>query len=126
MVNKTFEAYKIKRELRRSGKVYKFVRAVSNEFGEPSGKLYEDVGTIAGLYHEQNEHITVMMDSTTQVRTKKTPSILCLYEDVASLGLIVGDKVEIGEKTMLVTGIVNIQEWSIVADISLEVVDNGV
>lgn len=125
MVNKSFEVYKVKRELKRSGRDYKFTRPGVNDFGEPLDKE-EEVGELRGLYHEQSEHIAVTMSDTTQVRTKKVPSILCLYEDVASLALVVGDRVKLNEKTMKVTGVVNIQEWNLIADVSLEVVDNGV
>lgn len=52
--------------------------------------------------------------------------ILCLYKDTASLVLSVGDIVKINAKTFKVTGVTNIQEWNLISDISLEVVDNGV
>lgn len=125
MVNKTFEVYKIKRELKRSGADYEFMRPGTNDFGEPTDED-ESVGALRGLYHEQNEHIAVTMSDTTQVRTKKVPSILCLYEDATSLALAIGDKVKLNGKTMKVTGVVNIQEWNLIADVSLEVVDSGV
>lgn len=125
MVNKDFEVYKLKRELKRSGRDYEFTRPLANKFGEPTDEQRE-VGILRGLYHEQNEHIAVMMSDTTQVRTKKVPSILCLYEDTASLALVIGDRVELNGKIMKVTGIVNIQEWNLIADVSLEVVDRGV
>lgn len=124
MVNKSFEVYKLRRELKRSGNDYEFTRVVTNKFGEPSNDE-ELLGTLRGLYHEKNEHIAVTMSDTTQVRTKKVPSILCLYEDVASLVLVIGDRVKLNGKTMKVTGVVDIQEWSLIADVSLEVVDNG-
>lgn len=125
MVNKSFEVYKLKRELKRSGNDYEFMRADTNKFGEPTGDD-KAIGTLRGLYHEKNEHIAVTMADTTQVRTKKVPSILCLYEDTTSLALVIGDKVKLNGRTMKITGIVNIQEWSLIADVSLEVVDNGV
>lgn len=125
MVNKQFEAYKLKRELKRSGIEYEFKRAKVNGFGEPEGG--EDViGTIKGLYHEQNGHVRITTGETTQVRTKKIPSILCLYEETAPLSLRTGDMVLINGKVHEVTGIVDIQNWNIILDISLEVVDNGV
>ena len=34
MINTKFEVYKIKRELRRSGKVFEFYRKALNDFGE--------------------------------------------------------------------------------------------
>lgn len=123
MINTQFEAYKIKRELKRSGIDYEFKRSVVNDFGEPVGEPIV-VGTIRGLYHEQNSSVQVTTGDTTQVRTKKIPMILCLYEDAASLVLQVGDELKINNKILKVTGVVNIQEWNIIADISLEVVDN--
>lgn len=125
MINTQFEAYKIKRELKRSGIDYELKRSGVNDFGEPVGEPIV-VGTIRGLYHEQNSSVQVTTGDTTQVRTKKIPMILCLYEDVASLVLQVGDELKINNKTLKVTGVVNIQEWNIIADISLEVVDNVV
>lgn len=126
MVNKKFEVYKLKRELKWSGKEYEFTRCLTNEFGEPSSVDVKTLGTVNGLYHETNEHVAVSMSDTTQIRSKKVPSILCLYEDAASLNLSIGDNVKINEKTMKVTGIVNIQEWGLIADISMEVIDNGI
>lgn len=123
MINKQFEEYKIKRELKRSGIDYEFKRAIKNDFGEPSGEP-EFIGKLKGIYHEENSNIQITTGDTTQVRTKKIPMILCLYEDVANLVLSVGDIVKINKKTLKVTGIVNISEWNIIADISLEVVDN--
>lgn len=125
MINTKFEAYKIKRELKRSGIEYEFKRNGNNEFNEPVGEP-SSVGTITGLYHEQNGSIQITTGDTTQTRTKKVPMILCLYEDAASLALQIGDIVKINTKTFNVTGITNIQEWNIISDISLEVVDVGV
>lgn len=125
MINKKFEAYKIKRELKRSGIDYEFKRIGKNDFGEPIGEL-ESIGVLKGLYHEQNGSVQITTGDTTQVRTKKIPMILCLYEDAALLTLEVGNIVVINAKTFKVTGVVNIQEWNIISDISLEVVDNGV
>lgn len=125
MVNTKFEAYKINRELKRSGIEYKFKRCKKNDFGEPVGEP-EIVGSLRGIYHEQNSSVSVVTGDTTQTRTKKIPTILCLYEDAASLVLQVGDVVLFNGKLYEVTGVTNIQEWNIIADISLEVVDNGI
>jgi len=125
MINTKFEAYKIKRELKRSGTDYEVKRAKKNEFGEPISEM-EIVGKLKGLYHEQNGSIRVTTGDTTQIRTKKVPMVLCLYEDAASLVLQVGDIVKINTKTFKVNGVINIQEWNLISDISLEVIDNGV
>lgn len=125
MINTKFEAYKIKRELKRSGIDYEFKRTEKDDFGEPTDEL-KVVGKLRGLYHEQNSTIQITTGDTTQTRTKKVPMILCLYEDTASLILKVGDVVKINAKTFKVTGVTNIQEWNLISDISLEVVDSGV
>lgn len=120
-----FEVAKLKKELKTSGINYEFKRLKVNDFGEPIGDS-EVVTTIKGLYHEQNSNVQITTGETTQIRTKKIPMILCLYDDAALVALKVGDVVKINSKTFKVTGVVNIQEWNIIADISLEVVDDGV
>ena len=125
MINTRFEAYKLKRELKRSGIDYEFQRLGVNDFGERSGELVP-IGVIRGLYHEENSNIQITTGDTTRVRTKKIPMILCLFDDAASLALKIDDFLFINKKKFKVTGIVNIQEWSIISDISLEVVDDGI
>lgn len=123
MVNTRFEAYKVRRELKRIGKEYEFKRAKLNDFKEPT-KDSVVAGKLIGLYHEQNSNVSITTGDTTQTRTKKVPMILCLYEDATFLKI--GDFVKINSKTFKVTGVTNIQEWNIIADISLEVTDNGI
>lgn len=125
MVNKDFEVYKIKRELKRSGTDYEFTRDGKNEFDEPSGSKTV-VGSLRGLYHEENGTVQITTGETTRTRTKKVPKILCLYESITSLGLKVDDTVTLNGKVLKVTGVVNVQEWDLIGDISLEVVDDGI
>ena len=124
MINKKFEAYKISREIKRSGCSFTFKRKAKNDFNEPSEEAII-VGNLLGIYHEQNSNIAISTGDTTQYRTKKIPMILCLYSDVSKLELNVNDFVIFNSKTVKVTGITNVQEWSIVSDISLEVFDDG-
>lgn len=125
MINTRFEAYKLKRELKRSGIDYEFQRFGVNDFGEPDEEPTV-VGNLKGLYHEQNSNIEITTGDTTRVRTKKIPMILCLFDDTTSLALKIDDFLFINKKKFKVTGIVNIQGWSIISDISLEVVDDGI
>ena len=124
MINKKFEAYKIKREIKRSGCNYNVLRKGLNEFGEPTSDT-QYVGNINALYHEENSNIQITTGDTTQIRTKKIPMLLCIYDDFNVKGFSVGDFVKINLKTFKITGIVNIQEWGIIGDISLEVFDDG-
>lgn len=129
MVNTRFEAYKLQREMRRSGQVFQFRRPAINDFGEPvkdENGDYVFQGNpieIEGLYHEVNSYISVVTGDTTRTRTKKEPMVLCMYEDAS--GLQVGDVVQYNNKTFRYSGIVNVQEWGIIGDISLEVFDDG-
>ena len=124
MINKRFETYKIKREIRRSGCNYNILRKGVNEFGEQISDI-QYVGNINALYHEENSNIQITTGDTTQIRTKKIPMLLCIYDDFNDIRFSVGDFVEINSKVFKVTGIVNIQEWGIIGDVSLEVFDDG-
>lgn len=123
MINKQFEAYKILREIKRSGSIYKFKRPKKDDRGQEIIGEYENIKCLCGLYHEENGNVQVVSGDSTITRTKKFPMILCIYEDTDSLKY--GDVVAINGNEFKILGIVNIQEWNIVADISLEVFDNG-
>lgn len=124
MPNTRFEFFKISKAIKRSGCAYTFYRKSKNKFGEPTTEK-SSVCTIKGLYHEENSFVSIVMDDTTVYRTKKQPKILCLYEDTEVTRLTLGDTININGKTFKVSAITNIQEWNIVADISLEeVVEN--
>nr|UVY52224.1 MAG: hypothetical protein [Bacteriophage sp.] len=133
MINTKFEAYKLKRELKRSGKTYKIGRYSVNEYGEPiKGSINSTscVGKFRGLYHEQNGYMQMSTTDTTQIISKKIPMIMCLYDDIKELNLKIDDVIMIGEQDKSIdftehriTGITNIQNWGIIADISLEPVE---
>ena len=124
MLNRKFEAYKITREIKRSGIEYEFKKQELNEFKESVGEL-KSIGKIKGLFHELrlDGRITLTSTDNAQTRFKKLPAILCLYEDAAILNLKIGDFVIINNKTFKIVDVSNIQEWNIIADIHLEVND---
>lgn len=124
MINKKFEAYKVKREIKRSGSQYNVYRQAKNEFGEPISDI-QYVGAFSAIYHEENSNVQITTGDTTQVRTKKIPMLLCLYEEFINIGFELGDCVVINGKVFKITGVVNIQEWNIIGDVSLEVFDDG-
>lgn len=125
MLNTKFEAYKVKRELKKIGKLYEFKRYEKNDFNEPEDEGIV-AGSIQGIYHDYlaaKGGISERGKEATNSFAKKSGMILCLYDDVISSGIKRGDTITINDKIHKVVGIVNIQEWSIVADISLEVED---
>lgn len=130
MINTKFELYKFRRELKRNGKDYTFRRRKLNQFNEPTGDL-EDVLTIRCLYHEVSSFKTTSTGDSSTTVTEKQPMLLCAVEDVKGSVLEIGDFIEVddsvyGDKKVLrFVGIVDIQNYGILADISLEVVDDG-
>lgn len=130
MINTKFELYKFRRELKRNGKDYTFRRRKLNQFNEPTIEL-EDVLTIRCLYHEVSSFKTTSTGDSSTIVTEKQPMLLCAVEDVKDSGLEAGDFIEVedsvyGDKKVLrFVGIVDIQNYGIIADISLEVVDDG-
>ena len=127
MINTKFEAYKIKREITRCGQTFDIYRHQINEFGEPDDNLPTTlVGTFQGIYHEANGYVQITAGETTQYRTKKQPMVLCLWDDVVHFNIVAGDNIALNGKYFKVTKALNIQEWGIVCDISLdEVVLDG-
>lgn len=127
MINTKFELYKVKREIKRSGTQYTFNHPTKNKYGELDKDNTQPIGEISGIYHERssNMYISITTQDAAQVRSKKEHMILCTWEDVTKLQLEVGDITIINNKCFNVTGVSNIQEWNLVAEINLEVVDNG-
>lgn len=131
MINTKFEAYKLKREVRRNGVVFEFKRRKLDKFNEPTGEL-ETVAEVRGLYHESNSYITETVGDAATTRTKKQPMLLCLADDVKSSDLRQGDEIQIPPRSSQMTsvtlryvGCVDIQNWGIIADLSFEEVDEG-
>lgn len=130
MINTKFELYKFRRELKRNGKNYTFQRRKLNQFNEPTDDL-EDVLTIRCLYHEVSSFKTTSTGDSSTTVIEKQPMLLCAVEDVKNSGLEIGDFIEVddsvyGDKKVLrFVGVVDIQNYGIIADISLEVVEDG-
>lgn len=131
MINTKFEAYKLKREVRRNGVVFEFKRRKLDKFNEPTGEL-ETVAEVRGLYHESNSYIAETVGDAATIRTKKQPMLLCLADDVKLSDLRQGDEIQIPLRSSQMTsvtlryvGCVDIQNWGIIADLSFEEVDKG-
>lgn len=124
MINTRFEEYKMRRNLKRNGKTFDFYGRQLDEFqAEVDHK--KNVGRVKGLYHERNEYINLLTSDGAQLRNKKTPMILCLWKDFENSSIRMNSFTTINGIEYKVTGIVNIQNWNILADISLEVADSG-
>jgi len=128
-----FELYKLQTALKHSGKTFIFYRFRKNVYNEPSQE-YSQVLSIRGLYHETIAPIAESTESagiTRSVRagSTKVPKILCKSEALrgtsTTAGLQQGDFTIINSKRFFVTGVSNIQEQNIIADISMRLQDVG-
>ena len=131
MINPKFETYKVRREIIRSGSLVKFFRGDKNEFNEQSGDKKE-VARLLGLYHETNSYVQATDGDAGTNRTKKQPQVLCLYDDVKDLDIQFGDYVEVylcgfkqSMKPLRYVGMVDIQSWHLIVDLSFEEIDDG-
>lgn len=126
MANLKFEAHKLQRELMRSGVEYTFYRKLENKFKERNGEE-EEVCAIQGLYHESNSYVTKTSGDSGVTTTKKQPQLLCLASDFAESGIELDDTVHISQlspkgyqRTLRLTGWVDVGNWGIVVDLSFE------
>lgn len=123
MINTKFEVYKLNREIKRSGHSYNFYRHTINDFNERISEP-TSVCIIKGIYHEEISNVQTTPVDGGLARTKKIPMILCVFDENVS-NLEMEDFVEINNKTYKVSGVNDISNWGLIADISLEVVDDG-
>lgn len=94
-----------------------------NEFNEKSDEL-EKVAEIKGVFHNGSaNHIVVVIADNGQAQEKNSPYILTTWFNGSRVQK--DDKITINGISYKVTGINNINEYNILADISLEVILDG-
>lgn len=112
-----FLLHRLQVQLNMRGIEYVFSRQALDKFGQPiEGDNDENV--IVGIYHESNSYIQMTGGNATVIRTRKSPMILCLFADGDKIKQ--GDRIVINEKTYKVSGVLDVQNYHIAADISLE------
>lgn len=117
MKSPNFLLHRIKYRINMSGKEYVFNRQSTDKYGQPTDKM-DVVCVVKCVYHEANGYIQVSASDATVIRSKKSPMLLCAYDDATKLRQ--GDLVEIEGCQYKICGILNIQNYSVAADISLE------
>lgn len=133
MLNTRFELYKLHRELKRNGRTYRFIRYGVNEFGErdPDDEKCMSVFDIRCLYHETNGYVSTTVNDNTTYRAVKQPMLLCDMKELRAHVPKVGDFTVVvnnltGDgKAYLFSGVTDIGDLGLIADISLEVFDDG-
>lgn len=112
-----FLQHKVERALQRDGSKFSFMIPQFDEYNQPveEGETVE----ITGVYHELNSFISLTTGDAASVQRKKSPMILTLFtEDVRKLAK--DSKVSINNVEYKITGVLDVQNYGLVADISLE------
>lgn len=117
------ELHKVLREIQIHGTEYTFFRKKVDNYGEPTKEEPEQVANVKGLFHVSKGYITQNIQDGTKTHSKGQPMLMVAHENVGEIKtedffVINGNKYKVVEKN-------NIQEYSIVTDISLELVLDG-
>lgn len=109
----------VEREITKNGSTYTVKRNKVDKYGELTQEV-EEVTTLRGLFHISKGFIIKNTSDGSQTKTKGQPMILALWEECETIQN--GDFVVINGNTYKITDKNNIEEYNIIADISLEVV----
>lgn len=120
MISNDFLVRKLERLISRKGLPYTFKREPLDERNEPvDGAELVPVVTLSGVFHQGDAgYITLITGDGATVQSKHTQSIMAKKADLG--GVRQNDIVEVNSKTFKVTGVTDIGELNIVADISIE------
>ena len=121
MNHPSFQLSKVKRLIAVSGQEFSFERPGVNDFNEPTDTA--ETVVIKGVYHETSSFVTLSTSEASISKAKPSPQILALYSDASKLKM--GDKLNYHNQLYKVTGWKDLMESGIVADISLEVIQDG-
>ena len=116
MNHKAFQLNKVRRTINSCGQPFQFDRPSTDEFGEPNGETVSR--KVNGVFHELTEYQSKTTSEASTTRQRSAPMVLVLWEEAKNLHH--QDKVIFNGKEYRVTGIKNLCEANLVADISLE------
>lgn len=122
-VGKSFQVNKISRFIKTRGEQFTFERLKKNIYNEPIKDKKESV-VVLGVYHEINSQVTETTTDGSVVRSKPQPRVLCMVEDGVKLKQ--DDVMEYKGTKYKVIEPVNPLKCDICADVSLEVIENGI
>lgn len=124
MGQELFLKNKISRQIKQNGSSYVFKRFGIDEYGQHTDEV-EETFNIKGLFHEVIHHVQNALAESDGARIIDVPNsyILCLFEDGDLIRI--DDFVEINEKIYKVVNKVNVGNYNIAYDISLEMEVDG-
>lgn len=123
---------KLRNNLNYHGDAYEFGTPKLNEYGEPvrdddGNFVYETVHTLNGIFHESGSGFIQVIVESAEVQSKPQPAILARYEDAKDIKI--GETVLVpaaGNRRYEVVSVNDIGNLGLFADISLEVILDGV
>lgn len=123
MFNEKTTLHRVEQQIAWRGHLFSVLRPKMNEFNEKSDEP-EKVAEIRGIFHNgSSNHVVVVIADSGQAQEKDAPYILTTWFNGSQVKK--DDIITINEVPYKVTGINNINEYNILADISLEVILNG-
>lgn len=115
--------HRVEQQIAWRGHLFSVLRPKMNEFNEKSNEL-EEVAEIKGIFHNgASNHVVVVIVDSGQAQEKGSPYILTTWFNGSQVKK--DDRITINGISYKVTGINNINEYNILADISLEVILDG-
>lgn len=116
-----FLEQKVERQIKQNGEAFVFVHTTEDKYHRGTAEQTEL--PVKGILHISTAYMQETSDEGATISSKPSPIILCLYEDGSAISK--GDSLKINETQYNVTGVENVQQLSVVCQISLEEVQNG-
>lgn len=116
------ELYKVKREIQLHGEEYTVYKQKTDKYGETTSDI-EEIQKVSGLFHITKGYTTQTISDGTKIRAKSQPMLMVCME--GSEKIENGMFVMINDNRYNIVDKNNIQEYNMVVDLSLELVQNG-
>ena len=116
------ELYKVKREIQMHGEKYTVYKQKTDKYGETTSDI-EEIQKFSGLFHITKGYTTQTVSDGTKVRAKSQPMLMVCMEDSEQIEN--GMFVMINDNRYNIVDKNNIQEYNMVVDLSLELVQDG-
>lgn len=117
-----FPLHVVKQNIKQHGATYTFQRYKKDERGQETTELTTVCGLNA-LFHISKGYVTKSTGDYGVTRSKGQPMLLCITENSEDIELL--DVVTVGKNMYRVTEVNDLNNEGIIADISLELVDDG-
>lgn len=119
MLNGRFLKNKIQRQINQNGRSFEFIRYAVDEYGQKTNEVEKTI-SFEGLFSQRMIRVNISESIAARVVDVPKTSIICLFED--GIDIKNDDYVIISEQLYKVIDKININEFNIAFDISLEMI----